>query len=451
VPKQIIKLSSEPRLSIVSYNLEAGEEAFLSYTLQRAQGPPLRRTGEGPPDMQVVNQDPQSRTSHPFGLRLGTWLVRKDLHQSESDALEEAAKALSPNSPHRGVLKLAREEMATIRAHDEKFEERMPEYEIVGMQGCGDLTMNYWNVAYVSGSLAEDPNGSIVAIADEPLEKRHYSCLVKWKPNGSGRSRMSIEEASFNLQGDHRNNKVWIQTRGKSLPRSGSIEFAISNQQVIRDGEVVSAVATCHQFSDLRHLLQMPNINPTRGPLYEGEKQPYLPRTYFGKAQEADIWFGEKFLLAGKVNLLRAALKGPVVMPRSECDNDQLRGAMKAARYTEVMNTTAPLIEGQWRKTNIESDDMIEVFFRRNTYGWSMLGLTKDNRYLLSLACEADAGKTGMKLEDAAEIFRQHGAWNALLIDEGWDVFHRIGADEPVPLRRNRLRCVFIFAHRRNA
>jgi hypothetical protein len=80
-----------------------------------------------------------------------------------------------------------------------------------------------------------------------------------------------------------------------------------------------------------------------------------------------------------------------------------------------------------------------------------MIGLSSDNRRLFGLACVGQAGRTGYTLEQAANFMLQAGARNALLIDEGNDVFQRVrsnGGDlkDMIPSKRRRLRSVFIFA-----
>lgn len=439
-------------MSVIAYDLSQGEEPFLSCTWPRIAGPPLLRKGEGPPEMHVLDQPGDVVTTHPLGLRLGTWLVLRDQRADDRKEIAKALQSQTLTPTDRRVLERMLAENRKLKAHDEVFRARMPRYQLTGMQGCGDLTMNEWNVAFVDGPLTQKPNTpTIIALRDEDLGRRRYTCLVKWK-SAAGAPRLSIEEVKFTDDVKDTNNMVFILFRGAWLPRGASIDFAVSNQQVIRDGALVSAVVSGHQFGDLRHLLQMPNLNPDRL-LYPGEKEPpFRPRDYFGEPQHGDIWLGEEFLLSDRINVLRAALAGPITMPLpSGCTLNRLRGALQQSRYEEVFSQTTPLSTGQWRMTDLtEKENNIEIHFRRNTYSWSMLGLTKDKSRLLSLACSGFPGETGFTLEEAANKFLDAGAWDSLLIDEGVDVFHRIreGREfvEPVPLRRTRLRSIFLFA-----
>lgn len=349
MPRQL-SLSRVPvDLSIVEFNFAAGEDIFLTYTWERREGPPIRRTGKGPPYMDLIGGRPGQVTTHPFGLRLGTRLIQEDLREDEKgearQALEEARTKSAPQDD-LWVLRRTVEQLTSVRAHDAVFDSFYPGYEIICHQGCGDLTMNAWNVAYLNSDLAENAP-ELICLPEEPLEYRTYSCLVKWKSSECGEGRTTIEEAQFHRRSnvENVNDMVWVRFGNDWLPRGELIEFAVSNQQVIRDGKPVPVITTCHQFGDLRHLIQMPNVNPV-GPLYPGDtpgpSDRYRPRAYFGQEQFGDIWLGEAAFLQDETqNLLRGALSGPVFLEFPPGSNGQrLRGANRLAGYREA---TGPL------------------------------------------------------------------------------------------------------------
>lgn len=256
-----------------------------------------------------------------------------------------------------------------------------------------------------------------------------------------------------------------MERGGRWVQCGDEVEFAVSNQQIIRDSNIVKVSRLTHQFSDLRHPLQMPNLNPTTL-LFTGD--PGRPRFYFGRVTHDDIWFGEAQLI-NDVNLQRAAMTGPIFLSRLHeglgASVEQVRGAMRLARYTEVPDSRIELLEGEFRF--VPEDDMqVEVYLRRNTYGWTMIGLTRGNDKILCLACEGDpATRTGHVLEEAASKLRAAGAHNAFLMDEGADVFQLalLGLSGPkatvagggptlditVSLKRTRLRAMFLFARRK--
>jgi len=64
--------------------------------------------------------------------------------------------------------------------------------ELVLMQGCGDLTMNAWNVAFVSGpSDSSDRSWTLLYPDGEPLNDRTYTCLIKWKTDSHAKKELA--------------------------------------------------------------------------------------------------------------------------------------------------------------------------------------------------------------------------------------------------------------------
>jgi hypothetical protein len=139
--------------------------------------------------------------------------------------------------------------------------------------------------------------------------------------------------------------------------------------------------------------------------------------------------------------------------------------ATHEARYSEVTDPRAKLEEGQFRFLP-DDDTQVEVYLRRNTYGWTMIGLTEKNDKVLCLACEGDPARhQKYTIEAAAGKLQEVGAHDALLMDEGVDVFQaallgltgpkaKVASGPPdlditVPLDltrpRTRLRATFLF------
>jgi len=466
-------------------------------------------------------------------------------------------------------------DLVDIMSHDECFKKMYPEYVIVGQQGCGDLTMNLWNVAYVNYAKSRITNQKnvLIHLHEELLNKRTYSCLVKW--NSSGCPSLTIEDLRFNKFARNAKEKVFVGPVGKfvfswdelpgennkrlidilkqefdianinseeikqdteskafkikrnaereetlleiddtkepklkyngkevdkfkvinvggkikiyenrtyeseNLNRGDEIEFAVYGKQVIRKGEIVKTDRITSEFSDLRHLFLMPNLNPS-DKLYTRDRG--RPRFYFGREQSENVWFGEAELL-NNPNTQKAACTGPVFLSRlyngMGASIEQIRGAMKREEYKEIEDSREPLVEHQFRFVP-EDDSLVEVFFRRNTYGWTMIGLPEDGKKIICLACQGKGdGKTGFKLEDAARELINCGVYNALLMDEGEDAFQVADLGHKLPmiytyngegsedlklnilvpkienqtdnqLNRNRLRATLIFARKKD-
>jgi len=422
---------------------------------------------------------------------------RTDLMQATKAVADEAAdEAIRNGGPEDEIRSLQAyvDEAPIVPSFDENFGKEIADRRIIGIAGCGDLTMNFFNVAFINSPLSF-PRARLLFLPGEPIDQRTYSCLVKWKAgNGYGRSPVTIEDVQFFSPSTTINDMVWamVNKGDGELPQwapcGDKIEFACSNQQVIRDGAVTKVSQLTHQFSDLRHLLVLPNLNlDTKIPGLNPPDPGRGNRKFFGDHPADDVWLGEKQLL-DDINLQRAAMGGPVVLNRLygglSVSQGELRGAMNNRGYTEVpdpANAVAsdyvrPLRTGEYRFLP-EDDRQFEVFFRRNVYPWNIIGLSADGHTLYHLACEGDRGRIeGFTLEEASEQLRAAGAQNALLIDEGDDVFQAVDLDPqitsvsadavqrqypdtyavatgsalsltiPQARKRTRLRAVFLFA-----
>src|SRR6185369_8372532 len=138
MPRQLVFSRVPVELSIAEFDLAGGEDVFLSYTWELENGPPIIRDGDGPPLMEVVGGRPKDTTTHPFGLRLGTWLLRDEMRSDEIAAAKELSKGRQSNGNEMALLEIQRrslDELTNIQAHDLKFKEQFPEHDIIGQQG----------------------------------------------------------------------------------------------------------------------------------------------------------------------------------------------------------------------------------------------------------------------------------------------------------------------------
>jgi hypothetical protein len=355
-----------------------------------------------------------------------------------------------------------------LLAHAEHFLKNCPDHSIVAQQGNGDMSMNYWNVGFINDGKYNGGKPKLLFLNGEPVQDRVYTCLIKWKRTDlQPRPQLSIENVRFQPYpgpDDHR--MVWIHYDSRWVPCGDRIEFAVSNRQVIRDGRLVPIDEISERFSDLRHLIAMPNLNP-QNELFAGEPPnpggSHRPRTYFGQPQYSDVWLGENVFLRD-VNMRHLALNRSVELEFPPgADSARLRGALQQTHYLETTNGAPPSKPGEWRFVQIDPlTQRLDIYFRPNIYGWSMIGLTKDRSQILCLACTADhRTRQGYTLTQAAEILLENGAHDALLIDEGQDVFqsvwwqgygdpeHPLDPDERVLRSRKQLRSTFIIAKQR--
>jgi hypothetical protein len=292
-------------------------------------------------------------------------------------------------------------------------------------------------VAYLCSRLTKN-RPQLIWLYDEPITKRAYNCLVKWKDK-----RVTIEEGvRFTPDG-----RVLVANEF----RQDDVEFAVSGKQVIRDGRPVNLPSIAHQFADIRHLVHLPDLNP-KDPA-TGKRLRY----YYGKEFGDSVWLSEKQLLEDW-NLKRAAVTGPVILNRlyggMGASVEQITAAMKSVEY-EVTPDPGPVGAGHWRFVPWD-DNQFEVQLRHNRYPWGMVGVDRARGSVFLFACNGRQGQTGYSLAEACDIFldvaRRKGIElsRALLMDEGNDVFQKVllgdHLETRVPLRRRQVRGSFIFA-----
>jgi len=138
------------------------EHIFVSVTPDYQKGPGIQRDGITPPRM----QDPHAVPDIMYN-RLGQIAIPG--LDSTTNAYEQRAGTW------------------TLYHHLKEFcAQRGQDWLIIGAQGCGDLTMNPWHLAYLG------PNYYIKSLQNqlcgmflpggyqEPINQRIYRCLVKW-------------------------------------------------------------------------------------------------------------------------------------------------------------------------------------------------------------------------------------------------------------------------------
>ncbi|MEK6284191.1 MAG: hypothetical protein AABO57_00455 [Acidobacteriota bacterium] len=394
------------RKRILEFFPTEGEHLFLSYSVGREHGPGIVRDGIGSPRMEIIGQ-PWKTTTDAREQRYGTWHIFPEPTPDEPDA----------------------------KSHVGEFKKKYPNAEILSVAGFGDLTMNLWNTGFVNNPLTEEPR--LLHLWDEPISSRIYTCLVKWNQGG-----YTISPVRFNrnLTGLNRRDPEVVLIDGK--PVADQIEFAVFGQQVVRNGAVVDARQIVHQFSDIRHLLAIPNLNPKSN----------SPRYFFGAQRTDDVWLGEAQLLDDR-NLRRAALSGSVELHRLYkglgCSKQELESTLLqygANRSNEPYSILEP---GEWRWIP-EDDNLVEIYLRRSIYPCTMFGVTQ-NGNLLSLAWEGKYNSEGgWTIEAAAKALTNHGAKDAILCDEGGDVMQRglsLNKDFDLVNERAQIRAILIFAN----
>lgn len=450
------------------------EELFLLYSLGCENGPGINRDGKSSPWM--TNPNPKYRgypTTDPDIQRFGTYFINSVTQQNDIQKLQSRIKNIPSNPTNNQLLQELNDLLVSNekqRNYVKEFNATYTDYEITAIQGIGDLTMNLWNVAYVNNEITGEPK--ILHLFNEPIHDRLYTCLVKWidgrQPN------LEITNVTFDryIYNQDINSPEVVKIDGK--PVADKIEFAVYGQQVIRPSynnpaisEIFHPREIAHQFPDIRHFLQLPNLNPNHQfanlPGDNGR-----PRYYFGRQQWDDIWFGEAELLDSR-NLRRAAIVDSIELSSLYSglgvSEEQIEAALSEASYSKVTNPNQPLQydlipayqdaptdsnRAEWRFVP-EDKTLVEIRLRENRYPCTLIGLNDKGR-LYMLAWHGVYSKfPGWTIRQAAYKLQQYSA-TAILCDEGNDVFQYFRQNNLVPViepKRGQVRAVFIVARKK--
>jgi len=360
--------------------------------------------------------------------------------------------------------------------------------KIVFMQGCGDLTMNMWNVAFVSGDSCYDPLGwDLLHAPDEPINDRKYTCLIKWKCNREALSSIARDyrvvypyqiaslqfKAPWMGKRENPERHVFLWDGGHSVPIGHLIEFAVYGKHIYCGGEAAQLESLLkqrlrsiiQQFSDIRHIYRLPNLNPDEQ--YDEKETQNIgieeyrqkPRFLFNERTVDDTWLFERALIQGDRNLRVAALSQAIQFSKRELGApgqwiefvlEKEPKAPSDRRYKKAADT-AELQEAEWRWVKEGRQDWLEILLQLNHFPCSMIGVTAEDeeslrtmiagrvvatKRLFFLAHGHNYNRFGCTMLEAARWFAEVGARNILIFDEGSDVFQL--AMLPPDRRKNR-------------
>ncbi|MCK4999578.1 MAG: hypothetical protein KAS23_08580 [Anaerohalosphaera sp.] len=385
------------------------EEVFLSVTPNMQYGPGIQRDGITNPRMtdphtvsyvmDGIDQQPEDKNRYPatenaYVQRAGTW---------------------------------------SLFDHVKKFIKDHEDYTVIGVQSCGDLTMNPWHIAFISEkdgpSLYHLDTAGDPGAIKEPINTRTYRCLVKWKTKVDGNS-YDFLDLKFEWlrkcwvvilkQDIVRYNKAThkgvtklekVIVRSKEDRITDEIEFALSGKQIVEKGHDISLSSAIDQFQDVRHVFNVPVVN-VRNPS--------------GK-ENGTINFGEHVLFHD-LNARRGALAAPIIIDLSIPNRMDI-----VIRYEDVEDIlvnkyhykkteNSPARRGEFRKYN---DTSIEIFYRHNVYPFGVLGYRKGE--IVCLSSGGLSGRVGNTLDGIIRImFDFFASEDAIVLDEGFDTFHII-------------------------
>ena len=402
------------RFNLGFLQLDTGrEEVFLSVTPGFEQGPGIQRDGITAPRM----TDPHS--------------VAKIRNQFQLGQIEKPDPTTDAYVQRAGTW--------TVYHHIKRFmEERGNEWTVVGVQSNGDLTMNFWHVAYVGTPCSSHQTKGLCALLtdrdpQEPVASRIYRSFVKWTTEAAAARKRPFECLNLRIEAAPQGKALKINDPEiaakcthsfKGLknynPTTGDIAplvaFTLSGKPIVEDGVELSLANAIDRFEDIRHVFNLPTV----------------PATGFLRGQQVDkLNFGEYQLFAN-LNERRAALFSPVLIGldidgRVSVDWDDVASTLRRRHFKE--SSESPTRRGQFRRYRDQADqDKVEIFFPYNVYPFGVLGIqepqVEERGGLVCLSSGGLSGRVGNTLEGTARImFDFFGCTDAMVLDEGYDVF----------------------------
>ncbi len=391
----------------------ANEHLFLSVSEGFEHGPGIQRDGISDPRM----TDPHSVAAvvNRFGMDGRSW------------------RSFSPTTN----AYVQRAGTWTLYHHLKRFHQRHgSRWRIAGVQSNGDLTMNFWHIAFINRA-SDAPSSSLCGLRtqgdpQEPITRRTYRCLVKWSDRAAALRGLRYEflDLAFEPLADERwmvkfsnqdvsdRNSVWLaklSDYNASVRDIGPfLEFALSGKPIVENGFEITLANSIDRFEDVRHVFNLPSVRATG---------------HFDGYDVTAVNLGE-FQLYHNVNERRAALASPVVIDLkigkfATTRWEDVRDRLKQRHYRETLES--PTRRGQFRRY---SEHAVEIFFPHNVYPFGVLGLRPSEadpdhgRDIVGLSSGGLSGRVGNTLEGTTQImFDFFGCTDAVVLDEGYDVF----------------------------
>lgn len=321
----------------------------------------------------------------------------------------------------------------TTNQHLEDLRTRYPDEDALAFVGNGNLLANYGFVA--------SSDGVLYRLADEPVFKRHYPCIVSWKDG-----HVTVEDVWFARE----NGRVIILRKMDETVEdiTDEIDFATSGQPLVRHGKAVPLEQIAEQWYDTRHLVQplrvvingtalfVPNAQLQHGLLRKALCQPVhirveaqvdehttLPLTISGwlkmaKEETTAIAHAANFLKQEGILQEQESIDEPSVLLRiAETMETMLSEAMKSAGYC-LVDDSRPLQKGEARFVN----GHLEIFLKEALYPHNIFVRWSDGSCGFVIF-PGKSGREGTTLPYAQQFLTEElKVQDSILLDNGGDV-----------------------------
>ena len=242
------------------------EHLFLSVTPACKHGPGIKRDGVTSPRM----KDPHSIPEIALNAFIEALNDDFNLNLNHNLDLDDTTNAFEQRA---GTW--------TIYHHLKEFQEQKgDDWLIIGVQGCGDLTMNPWHVAYIGKSYIKNLQDTVCGMLidddyKEPIKERLYRCLVKWNEDVATEIGHQYEflDLKFISLGELKVIQIYdaeiARNYGKRLESFADydrdwrniapcVEFALAGKTIIKKDHQIPLSTANDKFQDVRHIFSIP-------------------------------------------------------------------------------------------------------------------------------------------------------------------------------------------------
>lgn len=328
--------------------------------------------------------------------------------------------------------------------------------------GLGNVLQNLRAIAYVD-------RATYMVVGERPDHPPPYACLVQYTPTREKPQAVGVELLLFNeLGGCQRVDKQLyskepVDATTKAEPKfEDNIRWAVSGYPLIVGGAEVSLEATTRNVSDYRHVWRLPRLQATVVQhLAEKSRMP-------DAAKRIEFYFGfdeirerRNFVLATRGDQITFPMELPMTeewvetmctvcdIPEDHLKNlpqfnkeryaiefapDELRKDFGSTDYVEKSNRNEVAEPGDFF---IDPDRReIVVKLLPAIYPHHIVGIDEGERVVNITIC-GQSGRSGITIGDAKKLCAKLGLTDALIFDNGNDVFARLRGGHVISHAKN--------------
>ncbi|MBI3320727.1 MAG: phosphodiester glycosidase family protein [Candidatus Omnitrophica bacterium] len=337
--------------------------------------------------------------------------VQEDLNGGQGIVRDQGEPSfIHPGTGRKGVgEKGIRQDFRTTHEMVRVYIGRHPDRRVIGYVGDGNLLMGKDVVAWVDGTLYH--------VQSEPVTQRPYFSLIFWNDG-----RASLDWVRFR---DGR--VIFVQTpesvEGQDVTHE--VRALTSGERILERGSIIPRAEITEEF-DLRHLIAFPFMG-------------------------GDMNFGYVELVADP-GLRQRALRGEVLaFPLPAQDQmSNLQAGLDEKSYQAVTSIEEVREPGQY--VIDKASGTLSIRFKPGIYPHNIIGVRRDGT-LVSLVIKGKSNRIGISFEEAAQLMREQGATDAIILDNGGDAMMNVGGRFVVPsfTGRDQLSALLVFTQPRPA